>query len=79
MFRPSLLKRGRLENVADLGRIKQFGPRECDLIQFGKKFGRANVTSLVERVRRSAIFLRNNDRQSALRGEILRSRESMES
>jgi IS30 family transposase len=28
------------------------------------KFGKANVTSLVERVSRFAIFLRNNDRQS---------------
>lgn len=29
---------------------KQFGHWECDLIQFRKKFGKANVTSLVERV-----------------------------
>jgi len=43
---------------------KQFGHWECDLIQFRKKFGKANVTSLVERVSRFAIFLRNNDRQS---------------
>ncbi|OKP63677.1 hypothetical protein BTE77_35515 [Ensifer adhaerens] len=35
-----------------------------DLIQFRKKFGKANVTSLVERVSRFAVFLRNNDRQS---------------
>lgn len=43
---------------------QQFGHWECDLIQFRKKFGKANVTSLVERVSRFAIFLRNNDRQS---------------
>jgi len=43
---------------------KQFGHWECDLIQFRKKFGKANVTSLLERVSRFAIFLRNNDRQS---------------
>jgi len=43
---------------------KQFGHWECDLIQFRKKRGKANVTSLVERVSRFAIFLRNNDRQS---------------
>lgn len=43
---------------------KQFGHWECDLIQFRKKFGKANVTSLVERVSRFAIFLRNNHRQS---------------
>ncbi|MEY9381684.1 IS30 family transposase [Rhizobium leguminosarum] len=29
---------------------KQFGYRECVLMQFRKKFGKANVTSLVERV-----------------------------
>lgn len=33
-------------------------------MQFRKKFGKANVTSLVERVSRFAMFLRNNDRQS---------------
>lgn len=33
-------------------------------MQFRKKFGNANVTSLVERVSRFAVFLRNNDRQS---------------
>jgi IS30 family transposase len=43
---------------------QQFGHWECDLIQFRKKFGKANVTSLVERVSRFAVFLRNNDRQS---------------
>ncbi|TCU13906.1 hypothetical protein EV131_12443 [Rhizobium laguerreae] len=34
---------------------KQFGHWECDLIEFRKKFGKANVTSLVERVSRFAI------------------------
>ena len=43
---------------------KQLGHWECDLIQFRKKFGKANVTSLVERVSRFSVFLRNNDRQS---------------
>lgn len=43
---------------------KQFGHWECDLIQFRKKFGKGNVTSLVERVSRFAVLLRNNDRQS---------------
>ncbi len=33
-------------------------------MQFRKKFGEANVTSLVERVSRFTVFLRNNDRQS---------------
>lgn len=43
---------------------KQLGHWECDLIHFRKKFGKANVTSLVERVSRFTVFLRNNDRQS---------------
>ena len=43
---------------------QQFGHWECDLMQFKKKFGEANVTSLVERVSRFTVFLRNNDRQS---------------
>lgn len=42
---------------------KQLGRWECDLIQFRKKFGKANITSLVERVSRFTVFLRN-DRQS---------------
>lgn len=56
---PNILRRP--DVVADR---QQFGHWECDLIQFRKKFGKANVTSLVERVSRFAIFLRNNDRQS---------------
>ncbi|CDZ68388.1 Transposase InsI for insertion sequence element IS30B/C/D, partial CDS, partial [Neorhizobium galegae bv. orientalis] len=60
-FSPNLNILRRPDVVADR---KQFGHWECDLIQFRKKFGKANVTSLVERVSRFAIFLRNNDRQS---------------
>ena len=60
-FSPELNILRRPDVVADR---KQFGHWECDLIQFRKKFGKANVTSLVERVSRFAIFLRNNDRQS---------------
>jgi len=60
-FSPDLNILRRPDVVADR---KQFGHWECDLIQFRKKFGKANVTSLVERVSRFAIFLRNNDRQS---------------
>lgn len=37
---------------------------ECDTIQFRKKFSQANVTSLVERISRFTVLLRNNDRQS---------------
>ncbi|WP_343808681.1 IS30 family transposase, partial [Paenochrobactrum glaciei] len=47
-----------------VARRKQFGHWECDLIQFRNKFGKANVTSLVERVSRFTVLLRNNDRQS---------------
>jgi IS30 family transposase len=60
-FSPELNILRRPDIVADR---KQFGHWECVLIQFPKKFGKANVTSLVERVSRFAIFLRNNDRQS---------------
>lgn len=42
----------------------QFGHWECDLMMFRKEFGRANVTSLVERVSRFAVVLKNPDRQS---------------
>ncbi|MDH7792280.1 hypothetical protein QBD00_003199 [Ochrobactrum sp. AN78] len=47
-----------------VARRKQFGHWECDTIQFRKKFGNANVASLVERVSRFTVLLRNNDRQS---------------
>ena len=46
------------------GSANSLGTWECDLMQFRKKFGEANVTSLVERVSRFTVFLRNNDRQS---------------
>lgn len=60
-FPPELSILHRPDMVA---RRKQFGHWECDLIQFRKKFGKANVTSLVERVSRFTVLLRNNDRQS---------------
>jgi IS30 family transposase len=60
-FSPELNILHRPDTVAER---KQSGHWECDLIQFRKKFGKANVTSLVERVSRFAVFLRNNDRQS---------------
>ena len=37
---------------------------ECDLIMFRKEHGKANVTSLVERVSRFTVVMRNEDRQS---------------
>lgn len=42
----------------------EFGHWECDLVMFRKEFGKANVTSLVERVSRFAVVLKNPDRQS---------------
>ena len=42
----------------------QFDHWECDLGMFRKEFGKANVTSLVERVSRFAVVLKNPDRQS---------------
>lgn len=60
-FGPEVNILNRPEAVAER---KQFGHWECDLIQFRQKFGKANVTSLVERVSRFAVLLRNNDRQS---------------
>jgi IS30 family transposase len=58
-FPPELSILHRPDMVA---RRKQFGHWECDLIQFRKRFGKANVTSLVERVSRFTVLLRNNDR-----------------
>lgn len=42
----------------------EFGHWECDLMMFRKEHGKVNVTSLVERVSRYAVVLRNEDRQS---------------
>ncbi|MEM9901199.1 MAG: IS30 family transposase, partial [Pseudomonadota bacterium] len=42
----------------------EFGHWECDLVMFRKEHGKVNVTSLVERVSRFAVALRNEDRQS---------------
>lgn len=42
----------------------EFGHWECDLMMFRKEHGRANVTSLVERVSRFSVVLKNPDRQS---------------
>jgi IS30 family transposase len=53
-----------LNRPAAVAERKQFDHWECDLIQFRQKFGKANVTSLVERVSRFVVLLRNNDRQS---------------
>ena len=51
----------RPEAVADRS---QFGHWECDLVMFRKEFGKANVTSLVERVSRFTVVLKNPGSQS---------------
>jgi len=51
----------RPEVIADRS---QFGHWECDLVMFRKEFGKANVTSLVERVSRFSVVLKNPDRRS---------------
>ena len=43
---------------------QEFGHWECDLMMFRKEHGKVNVTSLVERVSRYAVVMRNEDRQS---------------
>ena len=42
----------------------EFGHWECDLMMCRKEHGKVNVTSLVERVSRYAVVMRNEDRQS---------------
>jgi IS30 family transposase len=43
------------EVITDCSR---FGHWECDLVMFCEEFGKANVTSLVERVSRFAVVLK---------------------
>jgi IS30 family transposase len=43
---------------------KQFGHWEGDLVMFRREFGKANITTLVERKTRFTALFRNNDRQS---------------
>ncbi|MGB0662105.1 MAG: IS30 family transposase [Mangrovicoccus sp.] len=49
----------------------EFGHWECDLMMFRKEYGKVNVTSLVERVSRYAVVMRNEDRRSRLVMEAL--------
>ncbi|GAD57442.1 mobile element protein [Limimaricola cinnabarinus LL-001] len=42
----------------------QFGHREADLMLFRQRFGSANVTSLVERVSRFTVLLKNADKRT---------------
>lgn len=47
-----------------IARRAEFGHWECDLMMFRKEHGKVNVTSLVERVSRYAVVMRNEDRRS---------------
>ncbi|MEI4472998.1 IS30 family transposase [Frigidibacter sp. MR17.24] len=49
---------------ADVAARTVFGSWECDLIQFRKEFGGTNLTSLVERVSRFTVLMKNADRRS---------------
>ncbi len=49
----------------------EFGHWECDLMMFRKEHGKVNVTSLVKRVSRYAVVIRNEDRQSKPIMEVL--------
>lgn len=49
-----------------IGKRVQFGHWESDLMLFRQKFGKSNVTSLVERVSRYIVLLINSNRTTAL-------------
>ena len=49
---------------AEVAERAEFGHWECNLMMFQKEHGKVNVTSLVERVSRFTVVLRNEDRQS---------------
>ena len=49
----------------------EFGHWGCDLMMFCKEHGKVNVTSLIERVSRFAVVMRNEDRQSRRIMEVL--------
>ncbi len=44
-----------------IGERREFGHWECDMVMFRKEFGKANVTSLVGRVTRFTVVLKNPD------------------
>jgi len=48
----------------EIAERRTFGAWECDLIQFRKEFGGTNLTSLVERVSRFTVLMKNADRRS---------------
>ena len=57
-------ERSILHRPDDVAARDQFGHWECDLIQFRKEHGKANVSTLVERVSRYTVLRKNVDRTS---------------
>ena len=53
------------QRPADIAERETFGHWEGDLVQFRKVYGKANLTSLVERKSRYAVLWRNPSRRSA--------------
>lgn len=48
----------------DVAHRRQFGHREADLVLFKQRFGKSNVTSLVERVSRFTVLLKNTNKRA---------------
>ena len=58
----------------DVAHRRQFGHWEADLMLFKQKLGQSNVTSLVERVSRFTVILKNpNKRTKPVMGKIMKS------
>ena len=57
-----------------INKRERFGHWEGDLVNFRRQYGLANITSLVERVSRYTVILKNEDRRSS--GVLTRIRES---
>ncbi|MCP5086645.1 MAG: IS30 family transposase [Rhodobacteraceae bacterium] len=56
----------------DVAHRRQFGHWEADLVLFKQRFGQVNVTSLVERVSRFTVLLKNpNKRTKPVMGKII--------
>ena len=57
----------------DVAHRRQFGHWEADLVLFKQRFGQSNVTSLVERVSRFTVLLKNpNKRTKPVMGKIMK-------
>jgi transposase, IS30 family len=57
----------------DVAHRRQFGHWEADLLSFKQRFGQSNITSLVERVSRFTVLLKNpNKRTKPVMGKIMK-------